>query len=78
MAFLNIEGQHINTDHITHVAEKGDDVEVTFANGTVCGYTGANAAAILKAVGAGKAKVEHKADDDAPHARGHSHATKAH
>ena len=69
MAFLNLEGQHINTDQITHVAEKGDDVEVTFANGTVTGFVGENAAAVLKAVGAHKAKVEHKAE---------SHGHKAH
>ncbi len=62
MAFLNLDGVHVNPEHFSHVAESGDDVTVTFANGTTTVFTGENAAAIRKAVGAHKAKVEHKAE----------------
>ena len=67
MAFLNLDGCHCNTDHITHVAETDRGCTVTFANGSTTCFEGENAAAVLKAVGA-KHKVEHKAEH---HAKGH-------
>ncbi len=71
MAFLNLDGHHINVESITHVAEgEGGCCTVTFSNGACTVYDGENAAAVLKAVGAKHGKVEHKAESHG-HAKGH-------
>ncbi len=80
-SFVNLDGHHVNVSSIVHVAEVGDDVDVTFHGGTVTKYTGENAAAIKKAVGA-KATKAHKDDDDdkdekaKPHPHAAHHAAK--
>ncbi len=79
MAFLNLDGCHVNADHITHVAESDKGCCVTWANGAQTTYEGENAAAVLKAVGAKHVKAaKAEKDDDEPHVRSHGHAHKAH